>query len=176
MVNQFAEWIARIVAAWKFWIVVPPWEVGLRVRLGSRAVRLDPGPHWRIPFVDVMLLVNTRTRVTTVPPVTLRQPEGVKCRTAVVGFRIHDPLIAVQTFEHPAIAVQGMAQAEIAKDQTAEQVREALLIIFKSAGITIEFLQYTEDVEVPGLRLLQGSWTVASENHGGNGDQVRTRY
>ena len=175
MVNQFAEWIARIVAAWKFWIVVPPWEVGLRVRLGSNAVRLDPGPHWRIPFVDVVLLVNTRTRVTTIPPVTLRQPEGVKCMTAVVGFRIHNPLVAVQTYEHPAIAVQGMAQAEIAKDQTAEQVQEALSIAFKSC-ITIEFIQYTEDVEVPGLRLLQGTWTVASENHSGNDERVRTRY
>lgn len=155
--NQFFEWIAKAVSSWKFWIVVPPWDVGVRVRLGRNAVSLLPGPHFRIPFLDHIVLVNTRLRIVSISPVTLSfGEERARCIRAVIGYRISEPLVAIMKFEWPEQAVHGLAQAAVATEQNAENVKSLLEEQFLPDGVTIEYVQFTEDVDVPALRLLQG--------------------
>lgn len=175
--NQLAEWLSRIVTSWKFWTIVAPWEVGIRVRLGRRAIALVPGPHWRVPFVDEVLLVNTRTRVSSSPPVTISCDSGshVRCVKAIIGFKIVDPLVAVNRFQYPSVAVMGRAQSMLATGQSAEEIEEALRIEMKPDGIEIEYFQLVEDVEVPALRLLQEGWTV-SDDHIKNDGRKATHY
>ncbi len=165
MVNSIAEWISRLVTAWKFWVIVAPWEIGIRVRLGRAAIALLPGPHWRVPVLAQVVLVNTRQRVTSIPTVTLDSGEArCRCRKAIVGYRIVDPLRAVQEFEHPSIAVMARVQAEVASGAGTDEILEAIEVVFKGTGVEIDFLRFSEDVEAPALRLLQADWTVASEN------------
>ena len=175
--NQFFSWISKAFGSWKFWVIVPPWEIGVRVRLGREASALEPGPHWRIPFIDEIILVNTRLRVTTIPPVTI-QTEGEEPKTikAVIGYRINDPLVAVKNFEHPAVAMQGYAQAELSKNLPPSEVEKALEITFKGSGLLVVFVQYVENVKVPTLRLLQESWAVMSEHHKSDSLSVFERY
>ena len=166
--NQLAEWIARIVGAWKFWVIVAPWEIAVRVRLGRNAVAMRPGPHWRIPFIDALTLVNTRLRVTTVPATTVQDDDSdaneALTRKAVVGYRISDPLKALQRYDQPAVAVMGLAQAELARGCDSEETQTALSIAFKDTGVEIVYVQLVENVRCPTFRLLQDSWTVASEH------------
>lgn len=49
--QQFIAWLSGVLNSWKFWIVIAPWEVGVRIRLGRKAVALGPGLHLRIPWV-----------------------------------------------------------------------------------------------------------------------------
>jgi len=165
-VNQLFEWLSKFVSSWKFWIVVPPWDIGVRVRLGKNATALAPGPHLRIPFVDQMMLVNTRLRVASTPPVTLGGSNG-KSRvvSAVVGYRVKSPLVSLLHFEHPDIAVQAYVQAELAKLTSALECQEAMTKEFERAGIEIEFVRYAEDVEVQTIRLLQNSWGITSQQY-----------
>jgi regulator of protease activity HflC (stomatin/prohibitin superfamily) len=166
-VNQLLEWISRLFGSWKFWVVIAPWDIGIRVRLGKKAARLDPGPHWRIPFFDEVTLVNTRLRISGTPPITI-QGENGKCRTITlsVGFFIRDPLLAVMQFDYPATAVQGYAQAQAARLVPEEECMDELQAVFETAGVEIAFVRYVEDVEAQTIRLLQNSWSV----HAG-GDQ-----
>lgn len=163
--NQLAEWIARIVGAWKFWVIVAPWEVGIRVRLGRKAIAQAPGPHWRVPFLDAVTIVNTRLRVTTTPPTTLQDPDDDSraiTRKAVVAYRISGPLRALQNYDQPEIAVCGYAQAQLAAGVDGEKMERAMVVEFKDTGIEVEYVRLVENVRSPVFRLLQDSWTISS--------------
>ncbi len=124
---------------------------------------MSPGPHFRIPFIDHIVLINTRLRIAAVSPVTVStDSDHSRCLRAVIGYRISEPLVAIMSFEWPEQAVQGFAQAAMATHQTADDVKEELEQRFKETGIVIEYVQFTEDVKVPTLRILQGESWISS--------------
>jgi regulator of protease activity HflC (stomatin/prohibitin superfamily) len=164
---QFFEWISRIFGSWKFWIVVPPWDQGVRVRLGKNATRLGPGFHLRVPFVDDVTLVNTRLRIHSTPQVTLQNGSATTAKVicALVGYRIDDPLLAMQRFEKPSIAVIGLAQAKIVAGMSDEENLLSLRDEFAESGIAVEFVRYTDNVAVRTFRLLQTSWGISEDSY-----------
>lgn len=156
--NQLIEYLSRIFSSWRFWIVVPPWDVGVRVRLGKNAVALPPGLHWRIPFLDEISLVNTRLRIETTPPVCLPGTRPGHCRiaAATVCYRITDPLRAVLAFNQPGIALLALAQAVLAKNFDEATALEQVIIAAKGTGIDVERLYFVENtLEVRAFRLFQ---------------------
>lgn len=171
--DRVFAWLSQTLGAWKFWLVVPPWDAGVRIRLGKRAVALPPGLHLRIPFVDDVVLVNTRARFATPPPVTLT--DGDRCRmvSILVGFSILDPLAAMMTFENPRQAVSAFAQAEAAGGTSEANALLALRTRFAPA-IEIQFVRYTEDVRAQAIRLMQNQWGIATDDpRPGEGAPVR---
>lgn len=60
------SWLTQLLSGFakpfKWWVVVAPWERGVRVRLGKTATELTPGPHWRIPFLDRIYVQSIRLR------------------------------------------------------------------------------------------------------------------
>lgn len=60
------HWLANIINAFskplKWWVVIAPWEKGLRVRFGKTVKELNPGPHFRIPFLDRIYVQPSRLR------------------------------------------------------------------------------------------------------------------
>lgn len=163
-VNQLFAWLAQIFSSWKFWLVVEPWDVGVRVRLGKIANKLKPGLHFRIPFLDQIALVNTRVRVATTPPITIGNGIAGRARvvSAVVGYRVFDPLKALMTYTVPTAVVFSVVQAELVKSTDAEVALEAARRYFVTGGIEIDFLALTEDVkDVRTYRILNshgGVW------------------
>lgn len=164
--NELLQALSRFFSSWKCWVVVAPWEIGVRVRLGHISKGLQPGPHFRIPLLDQITLVNTRLRISGAPSVTIaasgpaaRANGKVRTITPAMGYRITDPNRAMLRYSHPENAVLSMAQAEIAAGATAEAVLENLNAAFRRHGIEIEFVRYVEDVEAKAYRLLNGtSW------------------
>jgi len=164
--NELLQALSRFFSSWKFWIVIAPWEIGVRVRLGRIARSLTPGPHLRIPLLDEITLVNTRLRISTAPAVTIPSANGkVRMITPSVGYRIWDPERAMLRYSHPGIAVLSLAQAEITGGATADAAHKALSELFAASGIAIEFVRYVEDVEVRAYRLLNGTWVLHQEEH-----------
>lgn len=161
--NQLFEWLAHLVTSWKFWIVVAPWEVGVRIRLGHVSRNLAPGPHWRVPFLDQITLINTRLRIASTPPVTIAGTRKGKVRTttATVGYRISDPNAAMLRYSHPETAVLSLAQAEVAAGATPGDAGDRLHTALCGHGIAVEFVRYVEDVEVKAIRLLNNSWGLS---------------
>ena len=161
--NELLHWLSQIFSSWKCWIVIAPWEVGVRVRLGRNATALAPGPHWRIPFLDEVTLVNTRMRISSTPPITIPGSDGkARVVAANVGYLVTDPLLAMLRFTDPLAAVLSIATAEPAVECEA-RVRER----FEGTGVVVEFLRFVEDVEIPALRLLQNGYSVSDGIHGG---------
>lgn len=177
----FFAWLSRVVDSWKCWVVIAPWEIGVRVRLGKTAVAMRPGLHPRIPFVDVITLVNTRLRIDGTPPVTVHGT-GFNCTryiSATVGYRVSDPLKAMSIFGLPSAVVVSKTQGEIAVTRDEGKATEALKAFFDEAsGISIEFIKFVEDVEVRTYRLINGGSWIASghESASGSGSAVGGRY
>lgn len=172
--NGFLEWLSRFVGQWKCWIVVPPWDVGVHVRLGKSAKSLPPGFHFRVPFVDVITLVNTRLRVITVPPVTLKNG-GKNCRVmrSCACVKIVDPLKAMMDFSSVEAIVAARIQ-EILQDAPSQDECKARLVgLFDPAVIVVESVYYTEDAEARPIRLFNDGWA-----HGTNdtNEVVLVRY
>ena len=169
--NQLLSWLSQLFQSWKCWIVIAPWDVGVRIRLGKTAAAMPPGLHFRLPFIDQIVLVNTRTRVTTVPGVVRAGNGNGKLRTtsAAVGYRIADPLKSLAAYSYPDGIVAAFGQAALAKGSTAVDALLDLQREFGPNGIEIIYLVYTEDVEVRTLKLLNGSGGV---HLGGSGPTV----
>lgn len=179
--NPFLEWLSRILDSWKFWVVIAPWEIGVRVRLGKRAVAMRPGFHLRVPFVDVITHVNTRMRIDGTPPVTVQgsSPHCTRYISATVGYYVSDPLKAMLNFGLPYAVVVSKTQGEIAATRDERLATQALRAYFDAAsGITIDFVKFVEDVEVRTYRLINGGAWIASghESTSGNGSAASARY
>ncbi len=172
--EQFLAWLSRLLDSWKFWVVIAPWEIGVRIRLGRKAVALMPGPHWRVPAIDVITLVNTRLRIDGTPPITVGVSGINRTRfiSATIGYRVSDPLLAMLKFGHLSAVVTSKAQGEIATTRDEQKALEALRTYFDAnSGISIDFVKFVEDVEVRTYRLLSGtSWPASGhENTRPNG-------
>jgi regulator of protease activity HflC (stomatin/prohibitin superfamily) len=58
------------------WVVLDPWEEGIRVRLGKWVKDLKPGLHWMIPFADRVETVNVLPQRITLPNQSVRCADG----------------------------------------------------------------------------------------------------
>ena len=81
----------------KWWVVVASWEQGLRVRLGKRTARLDPGIHFRFPFLDRIYVQSTRLRVTQAQSQSISTKNGDTITFGLaVKYQIEDIVVMYQ--------------------------------------------------------------------------------
>lgn len=53
-------WLTNIWERLFPWVIVDPWEAGIRVRAGKWVKEVGPGLHFTIPFIDAIETINTR--------------------------------------------------------------------------------------------------------------------
>jgi hypothetical protein len=117
--------------------------------LAKKAMVMLPGFHFRIPFVDVIYLVNTRLRVDG------SKTNQTRYISATVGYYVSNPLKAMLKFGLPYAVVVSRAQGEIAAVCDEAKVLEGLRSFFDAdSGISIDFVKFVEDVEVRTYRLI----------------------
>lgn len=74
--TEFFNWLLGLFKQFRIFVVVLPWEVVIRCRMGKHVKSWGPGWHFRIPFVDTLQVVNTRLRVRISPNQTLTTKDG----------------------------------------------------------------------------------------------------
>lgn len=89
------QWFSTVLQSmtrlFKWWVVVASWEQGVRVRFGKKTTRLDPGVHFRIPFLDRIYIQSTRTQVVHTYGQSISTPEGKVITFGIaVRFQIQD--------------------------------------------------------------------------------------
>jgi regulator of protease activity HflC (stomatin/prohibitin superfamily) len=100
------SWLSTVLQAMsrplKWWVVVASWEQGVRVRFGRNPKRLDPGIHFRIPFVDRIYVQSTRTRIVMSGNQSVSTEDG-KIYTVglVVRFRIQNIVELYESLAQP---------------------------------------------------------------------------
>ena len=170
MANQFQQLFEYLFNAFKIWIIVQPWQTGIRVRCGTIIKKLEKGIYFRIPYFDTVFTQEIRLRITAMPIQTLTSKD-LKTITVsgAVGYIINDIEKLYQTLYHPETTIQNIALSEVAQfissrnleGITPSLIEKQVLRKLKECeyGITFEYFKTTNFAIVRTFRLIQdGSW------------------
>lgn len=125
---QVVEILKQLVV---WWLVVEPWERAVRVRAGKRVTLLGEGVHFRIPFVDVVYIHNTRRMVSYLSAQTISSLDGkVYSVSASISYEIADVLKLHMSAHHAHdVVMQRAAQAvsEFITDRNSKDISPAAI-------------------------------------------------
>lgn len=122
------NWLSQLFGlfrAFQCWVVIAPWESGLRVRFGKSVSTLEPGPHLRIPFLDRIFVQAVRLRTISDSGQTIATKDGRVLTLAVaVSYAIEDIrrlYLAVSNPESTLLhQIQGHIAEVVSKTMSAE--------------------------------------------------------
>jgi len=166
-VQQFFEYIFNAV---KIFIIVQPWQSGIRVRNGKKIKKLTKGLYFRIPYFDSVYIQEVRLRISENPIQTLTSKD-LKTITinSSLGYSINDIDKLYKTLYHPETTLKNIAMNEVAvyiyknnlEDITPENLGNIVLEKLKELdyGIKFEYFKITNFAVVRTYRLIQDqSW------------------
>mgnify|MGYP001605619022 FL=1 len=149
------------------WITVPPWERGVRVRLGKHVKLLRPGVHLVIPFVDVVDTVAVMLQIVNLPNQSLRTlDDKTVAVSAAAAYRVSDAVklyTEVHNYDESLVNltmgliadyVANHSWADCALDAIQRHVSTAVRREAKRWGIDIDHVYITDLCQHRALRLL----------------------
>lgn len=172
-IKDTLDYLSKI---FQWWILIQPWELGVRTRFGKRTKLLLPGVHFRIPFFDIMYVQTIRLRVVSLCPQTVSTKDGKTVTiSCAVGYSISDILLLFNSLYHPEITIGNMVQGHVAEfifshdlvDCAPEQVEEYVTgkLANGDFGIKYEYSKVLSYAVVRTYRLIQdGAWSQNSLN------------
>ena len=164
--NQAKEFIEYIINAVKVWVIVYPWQRGIRVRNGKQTKLLKPGIHFKIPYFDSVFIQEVRLRIADMPMQTATTKD-LKTITlsGAIGFSIVDIEKLYNTLYHPETSIRSMAMSEVAYlvfSEDAEKINPAQIervVLDKlkemDYGVSFDFFRITNFAAVRTYRLIQ---------------------
>lgn len=162
------DYLSRLLGGMAFWVVVLPWQQGLRVRAGRYLQRLGPGLYLKIPVLDDVQVESVRRRTSTLPVQTLSTADGATITVAAaVGYAIGDLERLYRGLHHAEDtiiqAAQGLIAAEVFRRRKSEmdpadiceRLNGQLVQALEPFGLTEVTLQITDFAFVRAFRLIQ---------------------
>lgn len=109
----------------KWWVVIAPWEQGIRVRGGKKITTLGPGIKFRIPGLDRFFIQSTRKRYMHTPTQNVTTKDG-KAVTISGGTShiIKDIGVLYNTLNAPEDVISTETQSQIAAYVTQRTLEE----------------------------------------------------
>lgn len=162
-IKEFVEYIINMV---KIWVIVQPFEKGLRIRAGKRIKKLEGGVHFKLPYFDSVYVQESRLRIADMPmqTTTTRDLKTVTLSGAI-GYSISDIEKLYNTITHPETSIRNMAMSEIAaflftvdaKDIDTSKMETIVLRKLQSQdyGIKFEYFKVTNFAVIRAYRLIQ---------------------
>ncbi|WP_109852792.1 SPFH domain-containing protein [Aquimarina sp. AU58] len=168
--NQVKEFLEYIFNAIKIWIIIQPWETGLRVRFGKHIKKLEKGIYFRIPYFDSVYKQEKRLRVCSLPMQTLTTRDNKTITlNGAIGYKITDIENLYGTLYHPQTTISNLCMSylnehvirlsaesldlEIMENYVIEKLKE------KKYGLCFQYFKITNYALVNTYRLIQDqSW------------------
>jgi regulator of protease activity HflC (stomatin/prohibitin superfamily) len=166
--NQIKDFFEYIFNSIKIWIIVQPWEQGIRVRRGKFIKKLSSGMYFRIPYFDSVYVQETRLRMIQLCLQTLTSKD-LKTVTinSSLGYSITNIELLYNTLYHPEGTISNMAMSEISdfifqhnlSDIHPSSIEEAVLkkLNAEDYGLKFEYFRITNFAAVRTFRLIQDS-------------------
>jgi regulator of protease activity HflC (stomatin/prohibitin superfamily) len=70
------SWLSNVWESLTPWVIIDPWEKGIRVRLGRWIKDVGPGVHICLPFIDSVEALNVLPQRIVLPNQSLRTGDG----------------------------------------------------------------------------------------------------
>ncbi len=113
--DAFFERLSKLLKHFTLWVIMAPWEQGVRVRLGKHVRLLKAGIHWRIPFVDEVYIQSIRLKTVnlSIQTATTRDGKIVTIGTAY-SYKVIDSLKLYNTLQRPENTIANIVLGLIA--------------------------------------------------------------
>ena len=134
MIASILDSIKAFFRSIQFWIIISPWEQGIRVRFGKWTKKLNSGTHFKIPIFDRFYVQSTRMRITGLSRQTVTSLDGKTVTlNGNIGYCIEDIETLYNTIHHAEDTIQSIAKGIISdyvsqhnvKDCTPNALQEA---------------------------------------------------
>jgi hypothetical protein len=114
------EWLKQIweqlSQLFKWWIIILPWESGLRIWLGKRVTLLKPGFYFRVPYLHSCYIQPVRLDFLNLHPQTLTAKSGETITISVIiGYSIHNVFDLYNSVSAINSALAGNVMGQISK-------------------------------------------------------------
>lgn len=110
--NSILNWLSKIFT---WWVIIMPWERGLRVRSGKSITLLTQGIYLKLPVIDSIYVQTTRIRFIGLPVQTVTTKDGKTLSiVASAGYSITDIEKLYQTLYHPEMTIQNIVMGSLA--------------------------------------------------------------
>ena len=168
--NQIQQFFDYILNAIKIWIIVQPWQTGIRVRAGKRIKKLNGGIYFRIPYFDSVYIQENRLRVASMPVQTLTSSDFKTITiNGALGYIINDIEKLYEKLYHPDTTIVNITMSVVAdfifknkvEDIDSKKIEKEVLLKLNDAdyGLTFEYYKVTNFAVVKTFRLIQDqSW------------------
>lgn len=174
--NQVKDFLEYIFNAIRIFVIVQPWQTGIRVRSGKKIKKLNKGMYFKLPYFDSVFIQESRLRISEVAMQTLTSKD-MKTLTvnSSLGYSINDVEKLYNTLYHPETTLQNIIMGLIAnyvyknniEDITPDSISEAILSELDVAqyGLNLEFMKITNFAIVRTYRIIQdSSWNFEGLN------------
>lgn len=113
--TTFSQIMDAIRRALQWWIIIAPWEQGIRVRMGKHVTRLEPGVHLRLPLVHAVYRQSVRMRWCDLPTQTIATADGKTVTLSVtLGYQVDDIERLYTTLHHAEATLRNMTLSAVA--------------------------------------------------------------
>lgn len=164
--NQVKDFLDYLLNAIKIWIIIQPWEAGLRIRSGKHIKKLKGGIYFRIPYLDSVYVQQARLRVVSIPVQTLTSKDGKTITlSATMGYQITDIEQLYLKLYHPEMTLANMGMSEVAdfiyqndvKDLHPHEIEKSVLAKFNTDeyGVKVSEFRLTNFAIVRTYRLIE---------------------
>lgn len=112
-VKDIIDYLAKLFT---WWVVVMPWEQGIRVTLGKKTTLMKEGIYLKLPLIHTVYVQEKRLRVINLPIQTVCTRDGhaltISCS---VGYAIVDIVKLFNTLYQPDMTIQNIVASKIAE-------------------------------------------------------------
>lgn len=171
-ISQLLIWVKGLFT---WWVVIVPWEQGVRVFFGSRRKLLTPGVRVRLPIVHLIFKQSVRLRSSDLQLQTVTTSDGHAVAIAgAILYRITDVLklydtlhLAQDTIVDMAAGAIAEAVHSLARDECTPVAVVALVkarLDFSEYGIELVDVYLTDFAFVRTYRLIKDDKRTSWEN------------
>lgn len=174
--NFIKDIIDYITKLFTWWVVVMPWEQGIRVTLGKKMTLMNEGVYLKLPLIHSVFVQEKRLRVVNLPIQTVCTQDGhaltISCS---VGYAITDIIKLYNTLYQPDLTIQTIVASKISEYICGTKLANCLpsgveaslnsTLTSTNFGLKFEYLKVTNFAYVKTIRLIQDqSWMYEGLN------------
>lgn len=158
----------------KWWVVILPWQEGIRVRLGKRETHLKKGIYLRIPIIDSVFVQGVRLVYDQIPIMTIAtKDKHVVTINGAIAFQITDIVKLYHSISNPKATLSGIAMSKISAYITSHDLADCNPLDIEN-NVTFEKGEFGLEAEIKitgfapvrTFRLIQDhTWMPTSKEH-----------
>lgn len=114
------EWLTQLLRSvtgmFRWWIIIAPWEQGVRIRLGREATLLLPGSHFRVPLLDRVHVVAIRLRMVQGRSQTATTKDGAVVTVGcAIQYGVKDAVQLFKTIANPESTMMARVRSVVSE-------------------------------------------------------------